>query len=310
MRRCVSLVSVLLLALVGSAASAAPARRTFMPENDLGLEDAFFAGGITEAQFNAVVAAAERVYKPLIKANFGAKLVVEKRWSDSTVNAYADQSGTTWQVTMFGGLARRPEVTVDAFAMVLCHEIGHHIAGYPFVGSRDWAANEGQSDVFANGACAAKVLAASVGEAGELVGGGDEAGEEAAAAIPERLRAACDAANDTAAKRAVCYRSIAAGKSLGDLLGALNGERVSYDTPDKHVVSRTDNEHPAAQCRLDTYVASALCGASRWTDTLIPGKRFSNRNSRDAQNEAFAHSCTTGAAARPRCWFASVRIAE
>ena len=69
----------------------------------------------------------------------------------NTVNANASQRGRTWIVNMYGGLARRPEITPDGFAMVLCHELGHHMGGFPFVSG--WAANEGQSDLFATLSC-------------------------------------------------------------------------------------------------------------------------------------------------------------
>ena len=56
-----------------------------------------------------------------------------------------------YKVIMFGGLARRPEITADGFLLVVCHELGHHLAGYPFID--DWAANEGQADYFATQSC-------------------------------------------------------------------------------------------------------------------------------------------------------------
>lgn len=269
---------------------------TFMPANNLYLEDSLEATtGLNETQFNAVIDRAEKIYKPLIKAKFGAALTVERRFDDATVNAFADQpSDTDWQVHMFGGLARRAEVTEDGFAMVLCHEIGHHLGGFPFV--EDWAANEGQADTFATGACAAKVFASNA-----------KLAADAEANIPANMKAKCDSTHSSSKDRSICYRGVMAGKSLADLLGALEGARVSFDTPDASVVAKTNNDHPAAQCRLDTYVAAALCGSALWDDALIPGKELADRNSKAAQTEAFAHSCVGGVGARPKCWFAPLR---
>lgn len=286
-----------LLALTLTTTAHAAAHQSFMPENNLDLEDGLLEGGLNKAQFDAVITRAEKIYAPLIKSKFGATLTVERRFNDPTVNAFANQnSDTDWEVHMFGGLARRPEVTEDGFAMVLCHELGHHVAGYPFVGSDEFAANEGQSDLYATATCAAKVFTKDV-----------KRDARARADVPAKQRAACDRANRTAAGRAVCYRGMLAGKSLADLLAALGGERVNFDTPDTSVVTSTDNAHPAAQCRLDTYVAGALCGTAKWDDALIPGKRFRDRNSKAAQTEAFAHSCVSGVGARPKCWFATIR---
>lgn len=291
MKHIAALISSVLLA--SSVASAFEGKGSFMPPNNLHLQDKMNGGeGITEEQFNAVMDRAEAIYKPII-AKMGATLSMERRWSDNTVNAYADQpTPTKWVVHMFGGLARRSEVTEDGFAMVVCHELGHHIGGYPYVES--WAANEGQSDMYATGACASKLFADNL-----------ELSFAAQDSLPAEMIEKCDR-NHPPEGRDVCYRAIAAGKSLGDLLGALKNQKVNFNTPDTRVVTRTNNKHPDAQCRLDTYVASALCGSSTWDYDLIPGKSFANRNSFQAQTEAFAHSCTTGEGARPRCWFAAL----
>jgi len=135
--------------LVLASHAYAGTRTSFMPENDLGKMQSEAVGGITKAQFNAVIDRAEAIYKPIIAAH-GGTLVMHRNWDDSTVNAYAEQNGSNWEVSMFGGLAKRPEVTEDGFAMVLCHEIGHHLGGFPYV--QDWAADEGQSDMHATGA--------------------------------------------------------------------------------------------------------------------------------------------------------------
>lgn len=286
MRRTVTLSAFLCLA---SPAIAFQGERTFMPENNLHLQPSA-VGGITQEQFNAVLDRAQKTYGPIIR-QFGAKLTIDRRWNDNTVNASADQpNAKNWRIHMYGGLARRAEVTEDGFAMVVCHELGHHLAGYPFVES--WAANEGQSDIFATGACAFRLFATNV-----------ELSAQAMAELPEPIKQKCDAAH-AEENRDNCYRAMQAGKSLGDLLAALNGDTVSFDTPDTKVVRRTRHEHPAAQCRLDTYVAGAICGNSKWDYALIPGKNIANRNSRQAQTEAFDHSCVDGDGARPRCWFA------
>jgi hypothetical protein len=159
---------------------------------------------------------------------------------------------------------------------------------------QSWAANEGQSDMHATGACAFKLFAEN-----------EELATKAVDELPADMIAKCDASHSADGDRAICYRGLLAGKSLASLLAALgNAGPVDFGTPDTSVVSRTNNQHPAAQCRLDSYVAGALCGASNWDYALIPGKNLPNRNSMDAQNEAFAHSCPEGDGARPRCWFA------
>jgi hypothetical protein len=127
----------------------------FLPDNDLNIPVGMkTGGGITEAEFNAEIDRLEKIYTPIAK-EMGGKLKIARKWDDGTVNANASRMFSTWNVNMYGGLARHQETTPDAFAMVLCHEIGHHLGGAPKVGGfmQKWASNEGQSDYFAGLKC-------------------------------------------------------------------------------------------------------------------------------------------------------------
>lgn len=287
-------LAAVLLASLLSVPAFASNKSTFMPPNNLDLEE--LGGGLNQKQFDDTINRVAAIYAPIV-AGHGAKLTINHLWTDDTVNADSEQlSDTDWEVNMYGGLARRPEVTVDGFAMVLCHELGHHLGGFPFVGAADWAANEGQADTHATGACASKVFAHNAALRAKAL-----------ATIPQEMKDKCDAHHASDAEREVCYRTIAASKSLADLLAALEGSKVSFDTPDTSVVDVTNDDHPAAQCRLDTYVASALCGSAKWDYSLIPGKG-SDEGSVAAQKAAFAHSCEGDPETqRPRCWFAPLQ---
>jgi hypothetical protein len=134
----------------------------FVPENDLFIPSSVKSiNGITEEAFNDAIDEVETIYAPII-AQMGAELSIERKWDDGTVNAYAMQSGKTWKVAMFGGLARHATITKDAMALVVCHEIGHHLGGAPktagFLGLNRWASNEGQADYYANLKCLRKLF--------------------------------------------------------------------------------------------------------------------------------------------------------
>src|SRR5690606_27293649 len=59
---------------------------------------------------------------------------------------------------------------------------------------------------------------------------------------------------------ALCIRTSMAGKSVSDLFSALSRlPATAFDTPDSRVVAKTDDNHPKAQCRLDTYFQGSLC---------------------------------------------------
>lgn len=270
----------------------------FLPPNNLHLEDNMFtASGITEQQFNSVIDKVSAIYAPIIQAQ-GGSLNVNRLWSDSTVNASASQFGGTWDVNMYGGLARRQEVTEEGFTLVMCHELGHHLAGYPF--SSSWAADEGQSDYFATLSCA------------HLVWGNDTTVNASyRSKIPAKPKADCDRVWQDEEAQNLCYRTMMGGKSLADLLSALGGTTSDWNTPDSRQVSSTNHAHPAGQCRLDTYMAGALCIA-KFNTALIPGKSFgSSRNGSSAEGESATVTCMAqeqyNTGLRPNCWFKSVR---
>lgn len=225
------------------------------PENDLfiGVNDKNANKTIDEAAFNSVLDRVEAIYAPIIAAR-GKQLSVERKWSDGTVNAYAQQSGNTWKISMFGGLARHVEATADAFAAVACHELGHHIGGAPKKGSLwggvSWASNEGQSDYFATSKCMRKFMEAD-----------DNQAVVAQMEIPAVVTERCEASFSNAEEIAMCQRGAMAGEALAKLLNSLRtgSQPVAFTTPDRSVASSTNHNHPAAQCRLDTYFAGAVC---------------------------------------------------
>lgn len=266
----------------------------FLPENDLWKEDNLTEqASMTEAQFNAITEGVHKFYRPLAAVH-GAKLVPVNDWNDSTVNAYANQNGSDWEVHMFGGLARRKEITPDGFSMVVCHELGHHFGGFAYYGEGEWAASEGQADYFALHSCAKKIWASSAA-----------LNDAFKTKIPVSVKAKCDLSYKVVADRGICYRSAAAGQSLANLLAALGGSGVpKYDTPDKSKVSKTDVQHPQAQCRLDTYLAGMLCSV-KFADSIIPARNFpQGQTSLGAEKEAYKYTCGSAqVGSRPLCWF-------
>lgn len=252
---------ILTMALLVSVGHSAESACSF-PKNNLKISAySKSINGISEEQFATITKEMSDLYSPIFEKDYGAKLVIEADWKDETVNAYAQQSGKTWKVNMFGGLARHVETTQDAYRAVICHEIGHHIAGAPKKkqwGSTSWAANEGQSDYFATTKCLRKFY-------------NTEAQKKQTLNLYRRSRAsftddenvareACQKVYSSAQDRAACFRSALAGKALARLLGSLSGNaEVVFAKPDPKVATTTDHNHPKAQCRMDTYFQGALC---------------------------------------------------
>ncbi len=225
----------------------------FVPENDLKISvNAKRFGGMTEEQFNKTIDSVEHIYAPIV-AELGGTLKVDRKWTDATVNAYAQRSGSTWMVSMFGGLARHETITEDGFALVVCHEIGHHIGGAPkktSAWSNPWASNEGQADYWATLKCLRRTWLNDNNE--EIIKG---------MTIPAALEAACGQQHLWNADRALCIRTSMAGDSVAKLFQALSKDPKAseFSTPDAKVVTKTNDSHPATQCRLDTYFQGSLC---------------------------------------------------
>lgn len=250
----------------------------FMPENELHKEDRVSElSQIDEPTFNAVIEELAQWYKPIVAAH-GAKLQAFGNWKSSTVNAYAVQNGDSWQIHFFGGLARRKEITRDGFQLVGCHEIGHHLAGFPFVEEGMWAANEGQSDYFVSLTCARELWKVQADK------------NKAAAKIIEKFpKKLCDDSWKKQDDKYLCYRILLAAKSVSDLLSA---GTARFETPSKVIIHDTMNTHPPGQCRLDTYVAGSACKA-KWDSKVIP----------QDEDQSKAYTCSEGKGARPKCWF-------
>lgn len=246
------------MSLITPAAMACEAdgKSGILPPNNMRIN--MFAknlNGMDEKTFNAVIDRVTSVYAPIV-AKKGATLNVEKRWSDDTVNAFADRQGSTWSVHMFGGLARHPAVTPDAFMLVVCHELGHQIGGAPkYNGGLDWASDEGQADYWGTMKCMRRVLT----ESPEIPANFKNRSRLAEPTIDPTVQKSCLEAHRDSADQALCLRIGMAGKSLADLFAAFGGPAPKFDTPDKSVVKVTYDGHPKSQCRLDTYFQASLC---------------------------------------------------
>lgn len=271
--------------LVGASARVDHLCRGFLPENDMRIPISVFQkGGLTEAEFNQVLDQLSSYYRPVMRSK-GGTLVINRNWSDDTVNASAIRYGNQWVINMYGGLARFPKITADGFMLVACHEAGHHIGGAPKVGGwfNDWATNEGGSDYFASIRCMRFMFKPA-----------DNAQFVQNNTIDPVLRQACEETYNNQDDENLCMRIGMASHNVTAIFRELKKETndVRFDTPDPSQVSRTDDDHPASQCRLDTYFQGALCN----TDL----------NVELSDNDYHVGTCTalnSQVGLRPRCWF-------
>lgn len=277
----------LLMMNTGLAPHAIELCQGFVEENDMRIPVGVRQeGGITEEEFNAVLDQFEAEYKDRVAAH-GGILEVRRKWSDPTVNASAQQSGNKFIVNMFGGLARHKVMNKDGFMLVACHEVGHHIGGAPKTGwFNSWASNEGQSDYYASLRCLRHVWSAEENSIWY---------SENESTINPVSKETCEGLYNTQEEEVLCIRTAEAGRIAGLMFMDLRKETIEpkFDTPDLKEVSRTDDRHPATQCRMDTYYQGALC--------------VHDMNEELSQQDPVKGTCTSSIihshGLRPRCWY-------
>ena len=221
--------------------AARPSMHTFMPDNDLWMDDNMdmVDGAANAALFNKIIDIGYDLYADTAR-NWNETLTFTRLWNDPTVNASAwrDGQGST-EVTMYGGMIRRPEVLPLGFALVMCHELNHLYGGTPYIDLRNRMAAEGQADWSGAGWClynvALKLKDTSPFQTTPFM-------DKSCKADP------------------VCLQELGGAWGLGKLLASLGYERMpDFETPDTSVVSRTELSYPrTAQCRLDTYLNGVL----------------------------------------------------
>lgn len=260
----------------------------FLPENDLRIPIHAKTTGLSREQYDAVIDKVEKVYSPIAQ-KYGALLKIDRKWESDVVNAgtYQDEGGAHWHINLYGGFARHPEITEDGFALVICHEIGHHIGGAPkkknSQGETIWASTEGQSDYFATLKCLRRVFAKEDNQAAIK----DQE-------IPQNVREECTRGFPTEWEAALCMRTSLAGLAVTKVNA--DSRRVPHPDltqQDFTVVEGTVDHHPRPQCRLDTYFQGSVCE--------VPSTRYvSQKDERlNTCHPQLGHS--TGL--RPACWY-------
>ncbi|MFN8791679.1 MAG: hypothetical protein ACK5Y2_09535 [Bdellovibrionales bacterium] len=210
---------------------------------------------------------------------------------DAHESASAGFEGTLAYVEVPKRVLENPRLGADAFAIILCHEIGHLYGGSPrksqsFEGTlpvaKDgftFSTSEGQSDYFATAVCFRRLAL----DQPALVS------LQSAPEVPAVVQAQCRSSWPTSAKsRRFCERAAVASFQFLRLSFAFP---ISFETPDLSVAPRlVRDSYPSRQCRLDTLFRGALC-----PDEMPLKLDFWNSNFNDCRTHTYAQ--------RPACWY-------
>lgn len=235
---------------------------------------------VSESEFIETLKKVESTYREDVK-KVGLNLIVDGEYQNETQNAYTTRLGKNQVIKVFGGVAKIGMISADAISFVTCHELGHTLGGNPTntTGSNFYSL-EGQSDYFASVKCFKRINRNEDNET--LIKNLN---------VPFSIRASCNEQfRGEANEAALCIRTSLTGVEVANWMAILGSVGTSsIDRKDPTVVTSTKLGFPSNQCRLDTFLAGALCKPQTFGDD--PTK----------PNDGFCESNEIGA--RPLCWF-------
>ena len=265
------------------------------PETDLEFSSINFlqSSQMTLLDFNKTLDKVYKVWAPIIERDYSKKLIFIREWNNDKVNAQATRDKKRNPVIkILGGLARHPEMTKDALALIVCHEIGHYMGGAPKKlrgnsGTRRWSSAEGPADYFASSKCLPLVFEerSSIDYSLNLINNPEI----------ESIQKYCDSQ--------LCKRIALAGLATTRMFASMSKSQ-KYPSLKSHSLQIQNNtiyKHTDAQCRLDTIVSGASCQIS-------PKENFDNNDPKIGacveSNEFFEIK----SGARAKCWFNQIRF--
>lgn len=239
---------------------------------------------MTEEVFKASVKKFEKFWYSIIEQEHDGDLILYASWKSNTVNAFAEREDRKMRITVYGGLARHQAITEDGLVTVLCHELGHHLGGYPKKSGNKWSSAEGQADYYATMKCLRRYWQSE-----------NNIAAMANVEINPKLKEECAATYKTEAEQALCHRMGLGGRSVALMIQDLDHDSLvpKFETPETFVARAMVYTHPYSQCRLDTYFMGAVCPVNEMTE-------FDDDNEQKGACHA-KNGDTRGL--RPKCWF-------
>jgi hypothetical protein len=85
-------------------------------------------------------------------------MALDAQWESPYFGAGVSLIDNSFRLMILGGMARMKEMTLDGYAAIVCHEIGHIVGGEPrqTIYGVDWSSAEGQADFFSASICLPK----------------------------------------------------------------------------------------------------------------------------------------------------------
>lgn len=148
-------------------------------------------------------------------------------------------------ITITGELARQKMINQPALGIIICHEIGHILGGYPKQTSfhQSWSSVEGQADYFATNTCMKNI---------NMIFWQDNLYN-----FDQEIIQKCEYHYQNLVDFIGCLRTASGIISLQNYFNSksLLFKPISLHNKDTHQVNKTLQKYPSNQCRIDTFWA-------------------------------------------------------
>ncbi len=180
----------------------------------------------------------------------GNEIEIDLNWDSTYPNASVSLKKGKVIMNFHGAFVKENNLSKDSFAIVVCHEIGHLLGGWPKVFPTQKYSSEAQSDYFATASCIKKYF------------------KQVKNSKPLNYGPIGQAQKDLCNNEESCLRGLIA---IVELSSAYPGDK-NINSYSSEIANFTNfNDYPSAQCRVDTLRAGLLCEQDECTNG--PGKR-------------------------------------
>jgi hypothetical protein len=208
--------------------------------------------GYTEKDFLELIGRIRKVYDPIFEAR-GYEVEYLLYWDVEEGNAMTSEAKDKKKAFFLfsGGLLRARYMNKDSFLYAACHEMGHHLGGFPKEKELAWCSTEGQADYFANLRCMKEVLK-----------GDPENAKARELKLPGNIIKKCEKIFSDEESVNICLRSTKAAEDAFRFLQAK--ERGADADPGLFnrflmPVEETIMRYPDHACRAETAFRGAIC---------------------------------------------------
>ena len=213
------------------------------------------SGFASEAKFNNTLNQARSYFSPLYQKH-GKKLSIIGEWDYDENNAKASAYTVDhYYIEIYGGALKAEGTNIDSLRAMICHEVGHHFGGAPFMPAyyEDYylfrGSSEGQADYFATSTCLKNWFR-----------GEDHWKVISSAGFSTKDQKFCQRYYQSRSKIGLCVRIITAYKKMLQM-------KIESSTPLNWLAPKEDYPymlassviHPKNKCRLETAYAGVIC---------------------------------------------------